>query len=120
MKKQILIIASLALAACSQSPSSVRITQDVPTPVQPVRKLVVSKSEPVFYNGKTYRVDLSPAGEGSYVVAVAGMGAAQEKDAMGLSRSAFHHFTCKDSQSTKFLTKPIYNDKQWSLTAKCG
>lgn len=85
-----------------------------------MRKLAVAKSEPVFYNGKTYRVDLSPDAAGTYLVAVSGMTEAQEKDAVGLVKSAFHHFTCKDSQSTRFLTKPAFAANQWNVIAKCG
>jgi hypothetical protein len=111
----------LALAACSQSPSSVRVTNDEP-PVAKVfaKPTAISKSEPVFYNGKTYKVDLSPLAGGNYVVAVSGMTAAQQKDATGLSTSAFHHFTCKDSQETKFLSKPAFAGGQWSATVRCS
>jgi hypothetical protein len=120
MKKFALMLSCLIVAACSQGQNTVRITENVPPPAQAPKKAAVSKSEPVFYNGKTYRVDLSPATAGTYVVAIAGMSAGQEKDAAALSKSAFHHFTCKDSQTTKFITKPIYDGKQWSLTATCA
>lgn len=106
------------LSACSQGPSAVRITNDVPAP--PPKPAGIARSEPVFYNGKTYKVDLTPAAGGAYGVRVKGMSAKQQKDALGLSTSAFHHFTCKDSQKTDVLTKPAYENGEWNLTAKCG
>ncbi len=113
-------VALLALTACTQSPSSVRITQDEPASKAQPAPPRVSKSEPVFYNGKTYKVDLSPLGTGAYAVAVYGMAASQQKDALGLTTSAFHHFTCKDSQTTKFISKPSYLAGQWMATVRCG
>jgi hypothetical protein len=121
MNRFSLIIAAASLSACSQSPSAVRITNDVPTPKKmPERVAIASRSEPVFYNGKTYQVNIAPLASGTYTVAIAGMSAGQQKDATGLSTSAFHHFTCKDSQKTNILTKPAYAGGQWALTAKCG
>lgn len=120
MNRLIILMAMAVLSGCTKSPSTVRITDDVPPPVVRAKPLAVSKSEPVFYNGKTYRVDLAPAESGSYLVSVSGMTAKQEKDAMGLSQSAFHHFSCKDSQSTKFLNKIAYSDTKWSAMVRCG
>ncbi len=120
MNRLIFLMAMAVLSGCTKSPSTVRITDDVPPPVLPAKPLAISKSEPVFYNGKTYRVDLAPVESGNYQVSVSGMTAAQEKDAMGLSRSAFHHFSCKDSQSTKFLSKPAYAGTQWTALVRCG
>jgi hypothetical protein len=118
MNRSSLIIAAAALSACSQSPNTVRVTNDAPI-VAP-KPVGIARSEPVFYNGKTYKVGLQPDANGNYTVSVAGMTAAQQKDALGLSTSAFHHFTCKDSQKADILTKPAYTNGQWNLSAKCG
>jgi hypothetical protein len=118
MNRFSLIIAAACLSACSQSPSSVRVTNDVPKPV--AKPMGTPRSEPVFYNGKIYKVAMTPASDGSYVIRVSGMTGAQQKDATGLSKSAFHHFTCKDSQKADILGKPAYVGGQWALTAKCG
>jgi hypothetical protein len=119
---RILIMAALvALTACTKTPSQVRITQDEPEPKKAQDRIVAtSKSEPVFYNGKTYKVDMGPLSAGTYAIAISGMSAKQGKDAEGLTSSAFHHFTCKDSQNTNFLTKPAYDGVQWNSTAKCS
>jgi hypothetical protein len=115
-----IVFAMLCLCACTKTPSQVRITQDEPALAAPVKPLVISKSEPVFYNGKTYRVDMGPLASGTYAVAISGMTAKQEKDAIGLTTSAFHHFTCKDSQKTKFLAKPAFDGTAWNSTVKCA
>jgi hypothetical protein len=109
------IVIFLALAGCSQDVSSVRITRE------PVVAMVNAKprSEPIFYNGKNYRFDFAPAATGGYAVAVSGMTAKQQKDAIGLSTSALHYFACKDSQKTNILQQPIYTDGKWEMTANC-
>jgi hypothetical protein len=104
-----------ALAGCSQDVNSVRITRE------PVVAMVnaMPRSEPIFYNGKTYKFDFAPAATGGYAVAVSGMTAKQQKDAIGLSTSALHYFACKDSQKTNILQQPIYTDGKWQMTANC-
>ena len=114
-----LIVSAAILSACASSPSAVRITRDEPVSAQP-KAAPQAKTEMVFYNGKTYNVGFTPMSGGTYLVTVAGMSAAQAKDANGLSTSAFHHFTCKDSQKTKLLAKPSFANGRWSLTARCG
>jgi hypothetical protein len=119
MNRISLIIAAALLAACSQSPSSVRVTNDVPQPV-PAKPAGLARSEPIFYNGKTYKLNMVLAADGTTAVTVMGMAASQQKDALGLTTSAFHHFTCKDSQKANILGKPVYAGGQWNLTAQCG
>ena len=114
-----LIVCAALLSACGNSPSSVRITNDEPAVAQP-KAAARTKTEMVFYNGKTYDVSMAPAGGGAYLVSIAGMTSAQAKDANGLSTSAFHHFNCKDSQKTKVINKPTYVSGQWNITARCG
>ena len=70
-----------------------RITNDKPeAPQSPPR------SEPIFYNGKTYRLDFSPRGSGVYDMAVSGMSSGQQKDAMAVATSSLGYFACPDGQ----------------------
>ena len=107
-------ILAFALAACSHEPAGVRLTKDVPNTPAPAAKV-----EPVFYNGKTYQVSLSPTGDGSTALNIAGMNAGQVKDAAALGASSFHHFACKDSQKA-ILTPAIYDGVNWKATAHCA
>jgi hypothetical protein len=115
MNRIALIIILYTLTACSQSPSAIRITNDqVPAQVQ-----AKPRSEPVFYNGKTYQLDFAPDAGGGYVMSVSGMSAKQEKDAVAITTSSLRYFACKDSQTSKLLTKPTYIESKWNLTAHC-
>ena len=105
---------AFTLAACSHEPAGVRLTKDVPS-----APALAAKVEPVFYNGKTYQVSLSPAGDGSTTLSIAGMTAAQSKDATGLATSSFHHFACKDSQKA-MLTTPAFDGAIWRASAHCS
>ena len=105
---------TFALAACSQEPTGVRLTKDVPSSPAPAAKV-----EPVFYNGKTYQVSLSPTGDGGTSLSIAGMSAAQANDAAGLGKSSFHHFACKDSQKA-ILSAPAFDGTNWNATARCA
>jgi hypothetical protein len=118
---RILIISAVAISACTQSPNSVRITNDVPQApvVMAPKPLKAARSEPVFYNGKTYKLNMSPNDAGHYNVSVVGMSAGQAKDARAFTNTAFHHFNCKDSQRTKFISQPNYVDGQWQSQAAC-
>jgi hypothetical protein len=110
----LVIIASLT--ACSSNPSTVRITSD--TAAEKVQ--AKPRLEPVFYNGKTYQVGFGPADTGGYAVAISGMGPSQQKDALGLTTSAFHHFVCKDSQKANLLSQPAFINGKWNSTIQCG
>jgi hypothetical protein len=115
MKKILICGSLLALAACTENQTTARITHD------PVVAMVKAKprSEPVFYNGKNYIFDFAPAQGGGYALAVNGLTAKQQKDAMNIANSAFHYYNCKDSQKAVPLTKPSYVNNQWVLTAHC-
>ena len=108
----------LVLAGCSQSTSGIRVTQNasqaLPTVVE-----ATPKSEPVFYNGKVYQINFAPDPAGGYAMAVSGMSVAQQKDAVAVSTSSLRQFACKEKQSGKLLTQPIYSDNTWRMTAHC-
>ena len=107
---------ALTLAACSRDPAGVRLTHEAAPTTTPA---IAAKVEPVFYNGKTYQVALSPVGDGNTSVSISGMSAAQAKDATGLATSSFHHFACKDNQRA-ILTPPAFDGTNWRASAYCG
>jgi hypothetical protein len=119
---RISLLALLLLGACGQQASSVRITQDAPAPQPTVapKPTAEARSEPVFYNGKTYRLNFAPDSEGGYAVAIIGMNAGQQKDARAFTSTAFHHFNCKDSQKTKFLASPTFVGGKWQSRTTCA
>jgi hypothetical protein len=117
-----IIIAAITLSACTPSPSSVRITNNVPqAPIVAAPKAMkAARSEPVFYNGKTYKLNMSPNNAGTYDVAVIGMSPGQAKDAKAFTSTAFHHFNCKDSQRTRFIAPPTFDGTAWRSEASCS
>ena len=111
----ILPVLLLGLAACSDGPSKVRITDDKPAPPP-----VAARTEPIFYNGKTYQLSFSPRSGGSYDMAVSGMGPKQQKDAVAVATSSLAYFACPDGQRGKLQNSPTYGDAKWRMQAKCG
>jgi hypothetical protein len=109
---------AIILAGCSQSTSGVRITQEA-AQASPVVVQAAPKSEPVFYNGKVYQINFAPDPAGGYAMSVSGMSAAQQKDAVAVSTSSLRQFACKEKQSGKLLTQPIYSENKWRMTAHC-
>jgi hypothetical protein len=110
----LLAMAAALLAGCKTS-STMRITS-APATVQ-----TAGRSEPIFYNGKTYRLDYSAADEtGMFDMAVSGMGAAQRNDAVQLATSSLGYFACPDGQKGRLLNEPSYAGAKWHLQARCG
>ena len=112
----ILAAVALALAGC-KSDSSVRITKDKPQPtVQTARR-----SEPIFYNGKTYHLDFGPSGNsGVFDMAVSGMGPKQRNDAVAVATSSLGYFACPDGQKGRLANEPAYAGAKWRMQARCG
>jgi len=108
---------SIALAACSHDAEGVRLTHDAPMGPAPA---VAAKVEPVFYNGKTYKVSLTPNADGSIVMKIPGMGAGQEKDAGALASNVLHHFACRDSQKAVLTAPPAYDGTGWFAAGHCA
>ena len=115
MKMNHLAFATLLLTACSHDPVGVRLTHEA----QPAAITATAKTEPVFYNGKTYQVSFTPAGDGNATLSIAGMSAAQAKDASQLATSTFHHFACKDSQKAVLTAPPTFDGAGWKATGHC-
>jgi hypothetical protein len=105
----------VALAGCSHDPAGVRISHDAPSP----DVNVATRTEPVFYNGKTYQVSFSPSGDGGINLAIAGMGANQVRDANEVTLSAMHHSSCKDSQRVVLTQPAAFDGGTWRASGRC-
>ena len=107
------------LSACSSKVEDVRITHGAAQSA--IEKAQAQpRSEPIFYNGKTYQLDYAPNATEGYDMQVSGMSASQEKDAVGLSTSALRHFSCTTAQTAKLQSKPNFVGGQWRLSVQCG
>lgn len=115
IQKLILAVSLGAVLAGCKSASDVRITND-----KPVAEQVPARSEPIFYNGKTYKLDFSPRGGGVYDMAVSGMNAKQQKDAVAVATSSLGYFACPEGQKGRLQNNPAYTDAKWRMQAKCG
>ena len=104
----------LSLAACKTG-NEVRITSQAPPAVQ-----TKSRSEPIFYNGKTYHLDFSSGGGGLFDMAVSGMGPKQKKDAVAVATSSLGYFACPEGQKGRLQNEPAYTDAKWRMQAMCG
>jgi hypothetical protein len=114
MNRTLTLILSLVLAACAAKPK-VDITRGAPE-VQ-----TMSRSEPIFYNGKTYQLDYvyDQAG-GAFDMKVAGLGPKQQQDAVNIATSALAYYACPKGQRGRLQGKPAYAGSKWDLRAKCG
>jgi hypothetical protein len=114
MKKIALVICCFVLlGACGSS--KVKINKG-PATVQ-----TASRSEPIFYNGKTYQLDYHYLeGQGAFDMKVSGLSPKQQQDAMNIATSALSYFACPDGQRGKLIGMPIYVSKKWTAYAKCG
>ncbi|MFO1132687.1 MAG: hypothetical protein U1E16_11860 [Hyphomicrobiales bacterium] len=104
----------LGLSACSQP--DVRVTRDKPSS----QVVMTPRSEPIFYNGKTYRLDFAPKGPNLFEMSVGGMGPTQQKDAVAVATSSLGYFACPDGQKGKLQANPAYSGGKWRMQAKCG
>jgi hypothetical protein len=121
MNRKLLIVLALMLQACTSQDSSVRVTAQAPVKPAPKAAAVPqTRTEPVFYNGKTYQLHFSPAGPGAYAMTVAGMSAKQAKDAEAVATSSLRYFACKEGFTGKLTDKPRYDSSIWRMTARCG
>jgi hypothetical protein len=101
----------LALAACSPKPKQAEIE---PTPQLPAKR-----SEPIFYNGKTYQLDYVRNDVGAYAMSVGGMTAKQQFDATAVATSSLRYFACPDGQTGTLTDQPSYVSGKWKMTAIC-
>lgn len=109
------------LVACSNKESAVRVTQNPETPVAaPEPNAAPERTEPIFYNGKTYQLKFAPTKGGQYTMSVHGMNAKQQKDAAAVATSSLRYFKCRDRQNGLVTSGPVYAGAAWKMTAKCG
>lgn len=107
------------LMACTNQNSGVRVSRDAPPKPAPA-PVVKARTEPIFYNGKTYTLSFSPSSSGGYAVSVRGMSGSQQKDATNVATSAIRYFACPDGKTGKLVEKPRYAENVWRMTARCG
>jgi len=110
----LILLVALGLAACSQP--DVRVTREKPAP----QVVMTPRSEPIFYNGKTYRLDLTPKGPNLFDMTVSGMGPSQQKDAVAVATSSLGYFACPEGQKGRLQANPVYAGGKWRMPAKCG
>ena len=87
---------------------------------KPQAALPKSRSEPIFYNGRTYQLDFSLVSGGVYDMSVSGMSAKQQKDAVAVATSSLGYYACPDGQKGRLQNEPVYEGSQWRMQAKCG
>lgn len=107
-----MIAIAVLLGACAAKPN-VKVTHDQGT------MQTKSRSEPVFYNGKTYQLDYDYAG-GAFDMRVSGMGPKQQKDAIAVATSSLGYFACPDGQKGQLTGTPAFEGGQWKMQARCG
>jgi hypothetical protein len=112
----IVLLAAAVLTGCTKSKVAVNSAATVQTG---------SRSEPIFYNGKNYRLNyIYNQAAGAFDVKVSGetttMGANQKKDAVAIATSSIRYFACPEGQSGRLTGEPNYAAGTWSLQARCG
>jgi hypothetical protein len=117
MKNLIASLAAAMLLAGCASTSKVEVTHGkAPATVQ-----TASRSEPIYYNGKTYQLDYSFAPAlNAFDMKVSGLGAKQKQDAINIATSSLAYYACPDGQRGRLQGTPAYADGKWALQAKCA
>jgi hypothetical protein len=116
MKRFALIIAAaMGLSACAENKPDVSVTRSTG------KVQTKSRSEPIFYNGKTYQLDFSYLESASvFDMKVSGMGAKQQKDAVAVATSSLGYFACPEGQKGRLANTPKYDGGKWLMQARCG
>lgn len=110
-----LAILAFMLAGCAGS-DGIRISQESSAAAQ-----TKSRSEPVFYNGKTYQLDYHYVkASNTFLMKVSGMSSSQRDDAVAVATSSLGHFACLDSQKAQLVGEPSYKKSVWHLRIKCA
>jgi geranylgeranyl pyrophosphate synthase len=119
MKNVLLIMMVLGLAACMQKDNAVRVSSQK-TVAKTVAPKVAARSEPVFYNGKTYQMNMQPQANGLFDLSIGGMGAGQQKDAVAVATSSLRYFGCVEGKTGKLTNAPAYVGSSWKMSARCA
>jgi len=110
----VLIVLIAALGACS-SKSKVDVTRSEPE-IQ-----TNSRSEPIFYNGKTYQLDyVFNQGQNLFDMKVGGLGPSNKQDAINIATSALGYYSCPSGKRGRLQGEPAYAGGKWDLKATCG
>jgi hypothetical protein len=111
--RMVICLSVVALAAGCSDGKRFRITKAPTVQTKP-------RSEPIFYNGKTYRLDYAYAKDRrAFDMRISGMTKTQEKDAIAVATSSLRYFACIDGQQGQLIGTPAYDGGVWSLQAKC-
>ena len=116
MKKALAIsVAIIALAGCSSKPK-VDVKRSAPSEIQ-----TTSRSEPIFYNGKTYQLDYSFNDDRNlFDMKVSGLGPNNKQDAINIATSALSYYSCPDSRRGRLQGQPVFNAGKWDVKAMCS
>lgn len=115
----IVAIAATGLAACAEKPKVVSVTHTAKKPAP--KAITKSRSEPIFYNGKTYNLAYDyAASANAFDMRVSGMAASQQKDAVAVATSSLGYFACPEGQRGQLTGAPRYEAAQWKMQARCG
>lgn len=119
-----MIVLAIALSGCAaEKPKVGAVVNDNPSPYAQGK----THSEPLYYNGRTYRVQFRHVVEQKvFEVNVSAPGrklgaTAEDKRIVSeVGRNAVNHFACKDSQKAKVLDGSAAPEGQgWKMRARC-
>ncbi len=115
MKKAIVLIVLIAaLGACASKPK-VDVKRSEPE-IQ-----TNSRSEPIFYNGKTYQLDyVYNPGQSLFDMKVSGLGPNNKQDAINIATSALGYYSCPIRSAAACRARLAYAGGKWDLKAMCG
>jgi hypothetical protein len=119
MRIVLTMLSLVILVGCTAKPPAVRVEARQAAPKAAAPK-PINRSEPIFYNGKIYRVNLNPSANGVYDVSIKGMSGGQQKDAVAVGTSAVRYFGCPDGKTGLLTNTPQYQGGSWGMSAKCG
>jgi hypothetical protein len=116
MTKLITIIVAAGLLASCASEKAVRVTNE--TAVAAVQSR--ARSEPIYYNGRTYQFEMKPDPAGGFSLSVGGMKANQEQDAYAVTTSSLRYYACPDGQTGVLDGPQKYVGGLWVAHGHCG
>jgi hypothetical protein len=111
----VLLCAAVLVTACAEK-SQVSVTHNAAAGKVQTK----SRSEPIFYNGKTYQLDYDHVDGATFDMRVSGMGPKQQKDAVAVATSSLGYFACPEGQKGQLTGAPRYEGNVWKLAARCG
>ncbi len=103
-----------------QKDNGVRVSSQKPETKAVVAPKAVARSEPVFYNGKTYQMKMTPQAGGVFDMTVNGMNSGQQKDAVAVATSSLRYFGCPEGKTGKLTNAPSFEEGSWKMAARCG